>query len=374
MNKVNKDCDLLYITFVDLNNLDCSGSSVRPFKMLKAFEALDLNIKVLDGWNNQRRIRKNNVRKILEWLKTNTPKMCYVEPPSGPIFCAIDLKLLRRLHKVGVPIAVFYRDAYWKFPSFDCGEKRPLKERLKLKIVKVMQQYDLHLFKKVSKHIFFPSDTMAELFEADNKSALPPACVIRDHINYEAEEERIKSTEVLTYFYVGGASKRYGTQLLVDSFKAVNAQGLISKLILVCPEKQWNNMKNSLNVTNCEAWLKVVHTSGDENLSPLYEQSDIAIIPLLRSVYNDFAIPIKMYEYMSFNKPMIVTNCTEMKNFVMKNNLGWVVKDNVNSLYSEIIDLNNNRNEIIQKKENGSHIVHQNTWKKRAETIIKVLR
>lgn len=370
---MNNDCDLLYITFVDLNNLDCSGSSLRPLKMLHAFESLGLNIKVLDGWNNQRKVRNKNVKEILYWLKTNKPKTCYVEPPSGPIFCAIDLKLLRTLKKMGVPIGLFYRDAYWKFPSFDCGEKKPLAERIKLQIVKAMQMIDWRVFKKVCSHIFFPSNTMADLFDVDNKSALPPACVLRDGIDNKTEQERIKTAQYLTYFYVGGASTRYGTPLLIESFKKVNSEKVVSKLILVCPNNQWENIKNIVDTTNCDSWLTVVHASGDDTLKPLYAQSDIAVIPLLRSVYNDFAVPIKMYEYVSFDKPIVATNCTEMKSFICKNQVGYVVEDNIESLSNKIIELNENRGTVIKVKNQCAKVAKENTWESRAQRVIEVL-
>ena len=90
--------DLLYIAFIDMDKPAEAGSSLRPKKMLEAFEQMQLKIKVLQGANNKRAQRRRNVKEILKWLDSNKPRMCYVEPPSGPFFCSIDLKLLKKLN------------------------------------------------------------------------------------------------------------------------------------------------------------------------------------------------------------------------------------------------------------------------------------
>lgn len=365
-------CDLLYIAFVDLNDKATSGSSVRPQKMLEAFRKLGLDIKVLDGWNNQRRLRRTNVRQILEWLKENRPQMCYVEPPSGPIFCNIDLRLLRKLHKMHVPIALFYRDAYWKFPEFSMGqEKRDLVNRTKRIVIKWMQQRDWKVFRRVCSHIFFPSDTMAEHFDCENKSALPPGAVSDRQTDITAEQERICKADVLHYFYVGAASKRYGIDLLMSAFKEVNADGLCAKLICVCPENQWKEYYGDRAPQG--EWLELHHVSGDEKLAPLYEKADVCIVAALRCTYNDFGIPIKLFEYFSYRKPVAVTNCVEALRILEHTKAGWVFEDNAEALKKLILQLDADRAAVLEAKKNSIAALEENTWEKRAQTVIDIL-
>lgn len=37
-------------------------------------------------------------------MDSNTPDICYIESPIGPIFNQIDLKLIKKVHNMGVPI------------------------------------------------------------------------------------------------------------------------------------------------------------------------------------------------------------------------------------------------------------------------------
>ncbi|NMA66292.1 MAG: hypothetical protein GX957_08660, partial [Clostridiaceae bacterium] len=107
---------ILYIVFVDYNTY-ASGSSVRPHMILDAFLQLGAEVKLLEGQQNKRQERRCKVRKIFTWLKDNRPDICYVEPPTGPFFNTIDLQLLHHIHKMGIPIGLYYRDAHWKFPK-----------------------------------------------------------------------------------------------------------------------------------------------------------------------------------------------------------------------------------------------------------------
>lgn len=363
--------DLLYITFVDLTKEADTGSSVRPQQMLKAFLSLGCNVKVLSGWNNQRSVRKKNVKIILKWLKKNTPKMCYVEPPSGPFFCIIDLILLYRLNKKNIPIGLFYRDAYWKFPNFAAEEKQSGIEIIKSLIVRQMQLRDWFIFNSVCSHIFFPSKTMAALFTATNKSELPPGCVMREEL--VQDKEFINKESALTFIFVGGATKNYGTHLTLESFQKANLEGLKAKLIYVCPEEQWRLMPEAFHKEDYKEWLTVLHMCGDKSLSSLYEKADIAILTAPRNTYRDFAVPVKIFEYLSYLKPVLVTDCVETGKIVRDNHIGWVVNDDVNSIAQKIEYLYYNKHEIAQLTKDCAIARQKNTWQVRAKMVINIL-
>ena len=55
---------LLYITFIDMNDAPSTGSSVRPLKMLEAFEALGVEVVTVSGMNNNLKARKKAVIEI----------------------------------------------------------------------------------------------------------------------------------------------------------------------------------------------------------------------------------------------------------------------------------------------------------------------
>lgn len=361
-----KSYDILYITFIDLTELPQTGSSVRPIKMLEAFQKLGFTIKVLSGWNNKRNKRKKNVKEILRWLKTEKPSICYVEPPSGPFFCMDDLYLLYRLKKLHVPIGLFYRDAYWKFPEISYEGNRHLNDKIKYDIVAKMQAFDWYVFQKTCHTIFFPSQTMADLFDFKKKEILPPGATL-----YEWGNKSLK--EQLTIIYVGGTSDRYGSNMIFKAFDSIYQIYNKVKLIYVTPKEQWEVfMRDKENVKR--EWLELFHVSGQHELEKLYKRADIALILLAKNKYNNFAVPVKLFEYLSYQKPILSTNCYETSKFIRENQIGWIIEDNADELKKEVLRICYNRKEIEDLKENCKIAIMKNTWNERAKKVVKILQ
>lgn len=356
---------LLYITFISLDITPTSGSSVRPQKMRQAFDETGHEVVTIDGMNNNLPARRNAVRKIKELLKTWTPDVCYIEPPSGPMFYYGDVALIKQLHKNGIPIAIFYRDAYWKYPDYAQERKQSLVDKLKNFLIRKMQLHQWNVFKDNIDIIYFPSMTMAKEFDCPNKDDLPPGGFIPD------AKEKNELSDPLQFIFVGGAAKNYGTFLTIEAFEKANQDGIKAKLFYICPEEQWNDL--GIDKEKYKDWLEVIHTSGDENLKPFYERADVALLTAPRTFYRDFAVPIKIFEYMSYLKPILVTNCTETARIVEKNNAGWIIEDKVEAVAERIKDLCNNPNEVIKVRAGMENARHNNLWRSRAEKVISDL-
>ena len=356
---------LLYIAFIDFDDLPSSGSSVRPIKMKQAFEQLNLEIITISGSNNIIRDRRKSVKWILKKLKYWTPDICYIEPPSGPFFYHGDLTLIKKLHKMHIPIAIFYRDAYWKYPDFYMAEKTPFTEKVKLSIIRLMQRAQWRLFNNNTDIIYFPSKTMAEEFESDKKDCLPPGSFL------PCFQDKTGISEPIQFIFVGNATKNYGTFLTLDSFKKLNKESVKAKLFYICPKDNWDSL--GIDKEEYSNWLNVIHLSGDDQLKEYYEQSDVAILTAPKTLYRDFAIPIKIFEYISYLKPILVTNCTETARVVAGNNVGWVCKDNVDSIVCALEHVINNIDEIKEIKSHITEVRADNLWIERAKKVISDL-
>lgn len=356
---------LLYLTYIPLDKIPSSGSYVRPLKMKAAFEELDIDIKTIGGVNNNRKIRRNAVKKVKELLKTWTPDACYIEPPSGPMFYYGDVELIKQLHKKGIPISIFYRDAYWKYPEYAQERKQSVIEKLKQFIIRRMQIYQWNVFRKNIDIIYFPSMTMAKEFDCPHKDSLPPGGFVPEAI------EKIGLSDPLQFIFVGGAARNYGTFLTVEAFEKANQDVIKAKVFYICPEEQWNSL--GIDKEKYKDWLEVIHTSGDENLKPYYEKADVALLTAPRTFYRDFAVPIKIFEYMSYLKPVLVTNCIETARIVEENNTGWVTKDTVDAVADKIKELCYNPTEVMKVKEGMENARNNNLWHSRAEIVISDL-
>lgn len=352
---------ILYITYIDFGDFK-SGSSVRPQMMYHAFQTLGCEIKLLQTQQNRRKERCAAVKEINRWLKENKPDICYVESPSGPIFQLCDLKLLKRIKRAGIPIGYFYRDAAYKFDNIFVKGKKTLKQYL----IAWMSQRDVRFLNKTADLIYFPTISMAKYFPFKQVKALPPACVgnLADKRGRKNEKRCI---------YVGGVSKRYGSDTLLQAFDKLNPGGICEySLTLVCREREVSYIPEEYLK---KPWLTLVHTSGKENLAKLYEKADLALYPIQKNEYNDFAFSVKLMEYMEFGLPVVAVNCEEAEKFIVKYSTGLTSQDNPEDFAAKIRDILLNEEiydcytqAVYQAVQNG------NCWKDRAQCVVQDLK
>jgi glycosyltransferase involved in cell wall biosynthesis len=362
---------ILYITFIDMDQLPTSGSSVRPQRMLKAFEELGCEVKLLSGICNNRQKRMAGTREIRQWLKSNRPDLCYIEPPSGPLFFHCDRSLIRLVKKMNIPIGLFYRDAYWKFPEFEEGSgEKNLKDRCKTWLIRRMQIGDKSLFDKCCTMIYFPSATMQAHFSFHQMKPLPPGC-------FESTQQRrvVPEGEISTGIYVGGATIRYGVRLILDAARIVNRDKVRFRLIYVCAESGWKAFLNEYpqyRDIEKEPWLTMKHLNSGPELETLYQQSDFGMMPLTRNLYHDFAMPIKLFEYTSRLLPVLTTDCVETAAFIKKYGNGIVCQDNPDD-FAQGVEI------MLEQLSKGRFhdecfcAREDNLWTKRAQQIMEDL-
>lgn len=361
-NKKKTD-EVLYINYIDMNNAS-SGSSVRPRRIYDAFIEEKYSIKLLSEnilkTNKKNRILK--VREISEWLDNNLPKYCYIEsPPSEPILYKEDRELIRKIHDNGVKIGYFYRDAYYELGKNFVFDNKKVnifsKKYLKYIYYKLLFFRDHILLHNNVDIVYFPSLSMSKYFGFKDMRALPPAGdFVEDIQNLNAEG----------IIYVGGISKRYGIELLMEALDKINKKQHVI-LRLVCRANEVCNIKKEYQEKD---WLKIYNTSNKNDLKELYNNSKIALIPIEKSKYNNFAIPIKLFEYMQYNVPIVATNNLEVKNIIEKYNIGIVTESDAEKYADAILKIYNDEELYLKLKDNEKNaLLSENLWKHRVQKI-----
>lgn len=299
---------VLYITYIDTDSLS-SGSAVRPAKMLKAFQEEGHELIVLSG-NQVGENRRTSIRNVLQEVKRKRPDICYIESPTYPIMLHADRKLIKTIHKMGIPIGYFYRDFYRKFPlqSRKTGILRRVKDWgldfLQWCTDRVLRYCDI---------VYLPSEACKELFSYKDMRTLPPA----GSDNLFPEHKAFGDTCI----YVGGIGGHYDGKLLLDAFQLLAERDPRFHLILVCREKEWDRFEHPCKQA---AWLEVHHTSGD-GLTELYRRASVGLVVHKKHAYNRYAIPIKTFEYMSYGLPIVSVDVESLAMFIRQEGVGKVV-------------------------------------------------
>lgn len=353
----NNAVKVLYIAYIDFKATQ-SGSAVRPQKMYRAFLDAGHEVKLLAVSQNRSEWprRKKAIREIMEWLDTNTPDLCYIESHVYPIILPEDYRLIRRLHHMGVPTGYFYRDFYKKFPKEfpkrnDLAGwcKDTLKDLLQAKTDRLLRQVDI---------VYVPCRECREIFsEYADVRPLPPAG--EDRRKYRGQGGN-------TAIYVGGITVSYGGELMLEAFHRLNGEGDYP-LLLICRENEWEKLDSPFKA---EPWLEVHHASS-EQLIPYYERAGVALAINRGTEYDDHAISVKLYEYISFGLPVVVCGSKSMERLIEEGGFGKRAECTPEAIAEAVKYVLAHRDECAERAEEA--LLRDGLWLHRVEQVVREL-
>ena len=176
--------------------------------------------------------------------------------------------------------------------------------------------------------------------------------------------------EKYTCIYVGGIKDGYGFGLLINTFKELYKKNNSYKLILICREYEWNPVKTNYENT---PWLEVYHVSGDE-LDAYYKRASVGIIPKLKTEYNELAVSVKLYEYISYGLPVIAVSNKATDRIIIEGKIGDVSEEDPVEFAKKIDEVITNEIRYNNLKYNVEvFLLENNLWVNRAKTIAKDL-
>lgn len=352
-----------------------SGSQVRPLKMIQAFQALGYNVDVVMGYGKERRNQISKIESEIErgkkyefvYSESSTMPTLLTEKSHLPMFPFLDFGFLSYCKKKGVKIGLFYRDMHWKFENYK--SKVPFRKRV---VAIPFYKYDLKKYEKIVDVLYLPSEQMKPLinrYKMKKVETLPPGAVynldiVKERKFYFESRER----ENLNIFYVGGTSGIYD---LTGIFKAVASVSNVN--LTVCTRKEeWESVKSKYDSCLNER-IKIIHESG-EALRNYYMRADLCCCYFPISRYMSFAMPIKLFEYLSFVTPVIATKGMEAGNFVQKWDNGFCIEYDDCSIIKLLEMIKKNQNVLLEKHNNAAICLMKNTWEERAKKVARDLK
>ncbi|MBA2264276.1 MAG: glycosyl transferase family 1, partial [Chloroflexi bacterium] len=90
--------------------------------------------------------------------------------------------------------------------------------------------------------------------------------------------------------------------------------------------------------------------------------------------YNDLALPIKLFDYLSYGRPLVVTDCTEQARIVREADAGIVVGDTVEALSAGFAHLlQTDADQIVAWSAHAADAARRSAWSTRAKQIVEIL-
>ena len=335
-----------------------SASGIRPTKILDTFKSLGYNVDVISGYVLE---RKEKIQEIKEKIKSGIKyEFCYSESSTMPtlltekkhlpILNSPDFNFFKFCKKNEIPVRLFYRDIYWCFPDYykQVG--------IKGYVAKFFYKYDIKQYLKYLETLYIPCFKMLDYIPQLKNlycEELPSGCIIHDSDNFNTREN--------ISIYVGGIGNHYNLHKMITVF----SERTKSKLLLCVREDDWNGVKDSYSLNDN---IQVLHLSGDA-LDSVYSIPNKSMLFVEPSIYREFAIPYKLFEYIGWGIPIIASENTAVGDYVRKNNIGWTIPYTEQSLTNLLLYLEQNSDEILKKQQNIKNLALENTWEKRCMQI-----
>src|SRR5699024_1878719 len=109
---------------IDLRGQKNSGSSVRPNKMIEAFQNIGYKVEIIMGdGKKKKKIKKREKYDFLYSESSNLPTLL-TETHHFPRYPFLDFRFFRFCKKHNIKIGLFYRDVHWKFDHFKKGKSK----------------------------------------------------------------------------------------------------------------------------------------------------------------------------------------------------------------------------------------------------------
>lgn len=349
---------VLFIAYVDADFVS-SGSGVRPTKMLCAFREEGHDVIVLSG-NQVHKKRTDRIRNIKNEIARKKPDICYIESPTYPIMLYSDRELIKIIHDMGIPIGYFYRDFYRKFPEL-FPRRKSLDGRIK-DIALDFLQWRTDCVLRYCNIVYVPSEEARRLLNYRDVRPLPPAGENRLIPNRKPNH---------TAIYVGGITEHYGGKFLLDVFNELHKRQDDYRFILVCRKEEWDQFNNPYGRPE---WLEIHHTSGDDGLAPLYRRAAIATTGKSDNVYNEFAVSVKTFEYLSYGLPQVVVKSKAIERIITSEKIGIAIEQDVCSFADAIEGILDNPS-CYQEFQNNikKSLLNRNLWVHRVRQIVSDL-
>ena len=184
--------------------------------------------------------------------------------------------------------------------------------------------------------------------------------------------EKYKDSFVI--LYLGDTGLRRGLQTAIEAVNILKDNISNLNLVIVGKSTTDNILKKLVEDLDLKSY---VDFEGWKNISlfPSYIMaSDICISPLHRNIQHDVAYANKLFQYMSFAKPVLVSSAIAQKNLIDKTKSGLVYKEKNSIGFAEkVLELYNDPKLRKKLGKNGKKFIEEEfVWEKVSQSLVDI--
>jgi glycosyltransferase involved in cell wall biosynthesis len=171
--------------------------------------------------------------------------------------------------------------------------------------------------------------------------------------------------------YTGTVSPERGLDTPVRAISLIKEKIKNIYLLIIGDGNSVTSLTELVKVLSIEDHVELKNWVGHQNLKKYILEADVCIIPQPFNDYINTTIPHKLFEYMSFARPVLVSDAKPLKRIVEETCAGLVfISNNVQSFAEQLFKLYNNSGSY---GENGqTAIKNKYNWEFEEKKLFKV--
>ena len=320
---------------------------------------IEMLTRALAGRTHTERIVGGRFRRALtslRWLAGGGPRRVrgvYVEStttssmPTDLAFLLI-MRLLRR------PVGVYFRDAYQLYrETYPRQRRRQILSDWAWRITKPM-------LARIATVRYVQSAGLGAALHLRRPVLLPPGT--------DPSSPDLGAGAEPLVAYVGGGGWADGFDTLVAAMAIVRKS---------CPEARLVAVGPSLSAERRAGLPEYVELrkAGRDELAAVIKDARCCVIPRPITEYTNFVIPIKLWDYLSYGKPVVATAATETARVLEESGAGLATPDTAEGIAAGLLKplLDENLARRLAANARAFACAPGSTWDARAATVIETL-
>lgn len=298
---------------------------------------------------------------------------------------------LLHIHDIQVARSVFHANRSFKLPVvLDLHENRPeimkYYSHVNTMAGKILisparwKKYEYRYFREANRVIVVTNEAKRHYLDNikvnDDKIYVVPNYVRKSFYNDYVTDNNIVSRYKDRYIilYIGETGLRRGLITAINSLSFLAGEIPDILLLIIGKSKTDHILKDLVKKNNWEKYVEFAGWQQQNLLQSYLLASKIGICPLHRNLHHDTTYANKLFQYMAFGKPVVVSDCTAQKDLVNKYGCGLVFKDrDVEDFADKILTLYKDSKIYNRIAENSIRVVDTNlNWDIAGNSLLKL--
>ncbi len=243
------------------------------------------------------------------------------------------------------------------------------------------KNFEFEYIKKADRVITITQDAadyyLNKIEVESNKFFVVPNTVRKEfYTDYVQEEDIIaKYKETFNLLYLGDTGLRRGLLTVLESLEYLILEIPNIKIIIVGSSKDDHILNDFVERNNYQNYVDFTGWKDVSLFQSYIIASDIGICPLHRNLHHDTTYANKLFQYMAFGKPIVVSDCTSQKKLVEDYNCGlYFTEKDSKDFADSIISIAKNkelRNTLSNNAKNA--IKERLNWESISQELFKFI-